>query len=326
MVEPLPRGANFVRAKFLWEIGLHIAGNPDTPYYGNRDVCITVGSGSGESYRPWLRMSSGSPILAHAVGKGELEMAIVNPSGLLTQAYRGTGLFNKPLPLRVVANYPSWDRFVMLFHPRIRIGSLADIREKRLPLRISTREDTTHSTRVLIDQMLGLYGFSLADIESWGGSLQTNGGPGDERRMKAMREGSVDAVWDEGITLWLDPALENGYEPFTLDDATFRKLGDIGWRRVVMPAGIYPHLKRDYACIDYSGWPLYANASLPDEDAYKVVDAIAAREAEIKWDENNPWAPYAGIGSLGQETPSSPRDVPLHPGAARWFNEHGFKV
>jgi hypothetical protein len=30
-MEPLPKGANFVRAKFLWEIGLHIAGNPATP-------------------------------------------------------------------------------------------------------------------------------------------------------------------------------------------------------------------------------------------------------------------------------------------------------
>ena len=31
-MESLPRGANFVRAKTLWEIGLHIAGNPRTPY------------------------------------------------------------------------------------------------------------------------------------------------------------------------------------------------------------------------------------------------------------------------------------------------------
>ena len=37
-MEPLPRGANFVRAKMLWEIGLHIAGNPETPYGGNRDM------------------------------------------------------------------------------------------------------------------------------------------------------------------------------------------------------------------------------------------------------------------------------------------------
>ena len=27
---PLPVGANFRRGKILWELGLHIAGNPDT--------------------------------------------------------------------------------------------------------------------------------------------------------------------------------------------------------------------------------------------------------------------------------------------------------
>ena len=71
-MEPLPRGANFQRALMLWEIGLHIAGNPNTPYYGPRDMCIAVGSGSNESFKPWLRMSTGSPILAHAVYNGAM--------------------------------------------------------------------------------------------------------------------------------------------------------------------------------------------------------------------------------------------------------------
>ena len=57
MEDYLPKGANFIRAKFLWEIGLHIAGDPKEPYTGNRDICISVGSGSGAAYKPWLRMS-----------------------------------------------------------------------------------------------------------------------------------------------------------------------------------------------------------------------------------------------------------------------------
>ena len=100
----------------------------------------------------------------------------------------------------------------------------------------------------------------------------------------------------------------------------------MGWRRVVMPAGRYKGLLADYACIDYSAWPLYARTDLPDDDAYKIVDAIHAREREIVWEEFNAWAPYQGIGALGEETEATPRDVPLHPGAARWFREHGFKV
>jgi TRAP-type uncharacterized transport system substrate-binding protein len=325
-MEYLPKGANFIRAKFLWEIGLHIAGNPATPYYGNRDIWITVGSGSGATYKPWLRMSCGSPVLAHAVARGELEAAIVNPSAMLTQAVRGKGLFKEPLPLCIVANYPSWDRFAFMVHPRAGIRSLADVKAKRLPLRISTREDTTHSTRDLINQTLGVYGFSLAEVEKWGGSLQLNGGPGDKRRLKAITDGTVDAVFDEGLALWLEPALAAGFRPLTLEPEGFAALGEMGWRRVVMPKGRYKGLDADYACIDYSAWPLDARTDLPEEDAYKIVDAIAAREKHIVWEEFNAWAPYPGIGALGEETEATPRDVPLHPGSARWFREHGFKV
>ena len=186
-MEPLPKGANFVRGKTLWEIGLHIAGNPATPYGGNRDMVITVGSGSGERFRPWLRLATGSAILAEAVAKGDgVDAAFVNPSALLTQAYRGVGLFKAPLPLRIVASYPSWDRFVFMVHPRTGIRSLADIKAKQYPLRVSVREDPTHSTLVLIEQGFALHGFTLKDIEAWGGKLITCGGPSDLRRLEPM--------------------------------------------------------------------------------------------------------------------------------------------
>src|SRR3990167_7352666 len=242
-MEPLPKGANFRRAKFLWEIGLHIAGNPNTPYYGNRDMCIVVGSGSGENFRPWLRMATGSPILAHAVCRGEIEMAMVNPSGFLTQAYRGTGLFKEPLPVRIIASYPSWDRFVYAFHPRTGLTSLAQIKERRYPLRLSIREDETHSTRVLLNQTLAVYGMTLADIESWGGSLQLNGGPGDQRRLDALHAGTIDAIFDEGLVLWFDEALAAGMEPIPLEESVLKKLEAIGWRGGGIPAGPFPPLK-----------------------------------------------------------------------------------
>jgi TRAP-type uncharacterized transport system substrate-binding protein len=305
----------------MWEIGLHIAGDPATPYYGNRDMMIAVGSGSGENYRPWLRMATGAPHLAHAVCRGDLEMSMVNPSGFLTQAYRGTGLFSEPLPVRVVAIYPSWDRFVYVVHPRTGLKSLAEIKEKRYPLRLSIREDKAHSTRVLVDQTFAAYGFTLADLESWGGSLQVNGGPGDKRRMDALAAGTIDAIFDEGLILWFEKALAAGMKPIPLDESVFAKLQAIGWRRVTIPARHYPHLEADHDCLDYGGWPLYTRAALPDEDAYKVCAAIYARKDEIFWEDS-----FTGIGQLGQDTPATPRDVPLHPGAERWYREHGFAV
>src|SRR5215472_8411881 len=161
-MERLPGGAQFIRAKMLWEIALGMAGDSAIPYYGDRDISLVIGNGSAETFTPAVRMAPGSPVLSHAVMRGELDMAFVNPSGLLTQAYRGTGLYRAPLPVRVIASYPSWDRFVIAAHRRLGLMSLAEVSSRRLPLRVSIREDATHSTRVLIDQLLPLYGFDLA--------------------------------------------------------------------------------------------------------------------------------------------------------------------
>ena len=320
-MEPLPKGANFVRGKTLWEIGLHIAGNPATPYGGNRDMVITVGSGSGPSFRPWLRLASGSAILAEEVARGGgVDLAFVNPSALLTQAYRGVGLFNAPLPVRIVAVYPSWDRFVFMVHPRTGIRSLADLKAKRYPLRVSVREDPTHSTLVLIEQAFALHGFALGDIESWGGRLVVCGGPSDaQRRLEPLRRGELDAVFDEGIKVWLDEALAAGLVPIGLEEGEFEGLGRLGWRRVVLPKARFPLLARDVDTLDFSGWPIYANSALPDQVAYDVCGALAARAAEVPWEAGT----EKSVRQMGRETDATPMDVPLHPGAQRWFREHG---
>ncbi|HYA04254.1 MAG TPA: TAXI family TRAP transporter solute-binding subunit [Xanthobacteraceae bacterium] len=319
-MEPLPKGANFIRGKTLWEIGLHIAGNPATPYGGNRDMVITVGSGSSERFRPWLRLATGSAILAEGVAKGDVEAAFVNPSALLTQAYRGVGLFAAPLPVRIIACYPSWDRFVMALHPRTGIRAVADIKAKKYPLRLSVREDPTHSTIVLIDQILALHGFKLADIESWGGRLVLCGGPGDQRRrLEPLRRGEIDAIFDEGIKTWLDEALAAGLVPIGFDTSEYEQLGGLGWRRVSIPKVRFPRLAHDVDTLDFSGWPIYASASLPEQTAYDICAALTAREAEIPWEEGT----GGDAKRMVRETEATPMDVPLHPGAARWLREHG---
>ena len=318
-MERLPRGAQFARSKMLWEIALGYAGDPSIPYYGNRDVAVYVGNGSGEVFKPSLRMSPGSPALAVGVCRGDLDAAFVNPSALLTQAYLGKGLFSEPLPVRVLACYPSWDRFVIAVRPGSGIASLADIKEKRMPVRVSVREDATHSTRVLLDQMLPLYGYTLADIETWGGSFQLNGPPGDPRRLAAISEGSVDIILDEGIVTWLSAALEAGYRPLIPDDGVLANLETLGWRRAALPKDRFPALPADSVSIDYSGWPLYTSDALGDEDAYRICAAIAARADEIQWESS-----YTGLAQLAGSSEATPLEVPLHPGALRWYQEQGF--
>jgi TRAP-type uncharacterized transport system substrate-binding protein len=140
--------------------------------------------------------------------------------------------------------------------------------------------------------------------------------------MKAIREDTIDAIFDEGLVLWLNEALQSGMQPVTLEDFAFKHLvDDLGWRKYTIKPGRYKNLKQEHTCIDYSGWPIYTRASLPNDDAYKICDAIMARKDQIYWEDS-----YTDVGQLGENTDATPRDVPLHPGAEKWYREHGVKV
>jgi TRAP-type uncharacterized transport system substrate-binding protein len=128
-------------------------------------------------------------------------------------------------------------------------------------------------------------------------------------------------VFDEGIKVWLDEALAAGLTPIALEPTEFDAMGRLGWRKVSLPKARFPRLARDVDTFDFSGWPIYANVSLPEQVAYDICDALAAREAEIPWEKGT-----GGTASrMGCESESTPMDVPLHPGAERWYRERGQK-
>jgi len=321
-LEPLPKGANFIRAKTLWEIGLDVAGDPSIPYGGDRDMRITVGSGGSAEWKPALSLATGSAILAHDVCKGAVDIAFVNPSALLTQAYRGKGLFETALPVRVIGSYPSWDSFAMVVHPRTGLKCVADIKAKQYPLKMSVREDPTHSTLVLLDQLFRLDGFTLNDILSWGGELITTGSPFGPNRMSRIADGTVDAVFDEALVAWFDFSLKMGYQLLEFTEGTLDVMADMGWRRVTLKAGDYTELKQDYPCLDFSGWPLYCRADLDEKYVFNVCRAIAARAGQIPWTEGD----YTSVRQVFTNSRETPLDVPFHPGVEHFLREFGNKL
>src|SRR5262249_61923514 len=151
-----------------------------------------------------------------------------------------------------------------------------------------------------------------------GGGLSRGGGRGAVGRLEPMGRGEIDAVFDEGIILWLDAALAAGLSPIELAPAEFDALSRLGWRKVALPTSRFPGLDRDVHTLDFSGWPIYASAALQDEVAYDVCGALAAREAEVPWERGT----GGTVLQMGRESDSTPMDVPLHPGAERWYREH----
>ena len=311
------KGPN-IRARILWELGAFICTNPAVPGDGNRHMSIAVGNGSGDAFVPSLTLATGTAFLAHEVCAGGVDLSFMNPSAMLTQAYRGVGLFREPLPVRVIWSYPSSDGCAMAIHPRFGLRTLGDVIAARPKLRVSIRQDPAHSTHILLRQLLPFYGLSSADdFEAWGCTIQRVHIPQSDVRLDALREGEIDVVIDEGVGSWFAEALAAGLVPLEFGDQAFAHLAALGWRRKSVTPERFPQLKEAYDAVDFSGWPMYGRASLPDHLVYDVCRALCARQDAIPWEKT-----YTGLDSVFRDGEATPLDVPFHPGALRWYEDY----
>ncbi len=168
---------------------------------------------------------------------------------------------------------PTWDRMCFAVADKAELRSLADIAARRYPLRVSVRRSLAHGTRLVIDEMLAVHGFSLKDIEAWGGRLHYVDTPNNPERYQAIRDRALDAVFDEGVKGWGYLALDNGMQFLDLDEKSRTRLGELGWAMgPVRP--YFPKQREEIMAVSFGGWPLFTRASLPDGVAYQMCEAL----------------------------------------------------
>ncbi len=92
----------------------------------------------------------------------------------------------------------------------------------------------------------------------------------------------------------------------------------IGWPILALNER-FPHLTEQFLSPSFSGWPLYTHVSLPDEAAYQIIDALWRTREDVSWDLDRP----IELTDLRGGSPATPIGVPLHPGAERFYREHG---
>jgi len=306
-----------MRSHLVLEVASELVDRAGWPY---RQARITLREQGGDDW-PVCLFGSDSAAVIEQVARGEVQVAIINPAGPLALALRGKGPFANPIPLRAITVIPSPDQLAFAVTERTGLKSLREIREQRYPLRVSIRGQMDHSLHLVVKEVLSAAGFSFDDIVSWGGQVRYDPGlPRVPNRLGAVQRGEVDMIIDEAVRNWLNAALELGMHVLPIDDATLAHLEEIGFRRAVIAKARYPKLKEDVPTLDFSGFPVYTHASVPDGIVTSVCAALEARKQTILWEEEGPLP----LDRMCRDTPEGPLNIPLHSAAERFWRERGY--
>lgn len=199
------------------------------------------------------------------------------------------------------------------------IKSWADIAAKKPRMRLAiNRPDNPQTTIGGPYEVMRAYGFTIGDIEKWGGSyVLGNSSIG----LAAITDGKADLFMNArnlGDSLVKDIAGKRELLWIDGDQATVQKAADTFNNKADMvPAGTYPFMEKAYPTVRM--WvALLAGSHVPDEVVYKYVKAIAENEARVQ----------AIGGSLKtafatSKMATNPANLPYHPGAMRYYKEKG---
>jgi len=272
-----------------------------------------------------LSFATGSFREIKGVAEGKFSLAWVNPSVLLTMAYRGKGPFRKRLPLRALAVFPSYDVMGFAVHESTGITSLSQIKKERFPLKLSTRLVSPsalreNSTMFTVAAVMRAAGFTFAELRKWNGKIHLASRPSDPARRASIENGTVNAIFDEGIKSWARTALENGFRFLPVEGTVLSSMVAMGYRPTVMHKSRFPGMAQDITTIDFSGWPMIVRADMGDDAAYAICEAIEKRKEVLPTDNYKPLE----MAQLCANDEEAPYDVPLHPGAARFYRERGY--
>jgi TRAP-type uncharacterized transport system substrate-binding protein len=266
--------------------------------------------------------ASDAPNSIDAVANGDAQFAICNPGGVLAMALKGAGPFKEPVPVRAITVFPQFDQMGLAVTAQSGLTSLAEIRDKRYPLKVSLRGQHDHSVHLVTDEIFKAMGFSLDEIKSWGGEIRYDEAvPSPTGRLRLVEDGLVDAIFDEALPVWCSAALDLGMRFLPVDEPYLTQLGQMGLPRNPITREEYPKLPEDVPAIDFSGWPVFTLSGTADDIVTAFCAALEARKDRIPW--------FGGEGPMPldrmvQNTPEAPLTIPLHPAAERFWHSQGY--
>src|SRR4029079_9029637 len=141
--------------------------------------------------------------------------------------------------------------------------------------------------------------------------------PSDPGRRAAIQNGTVNAIFDEGIKSWGQTALQNGFRYLPIERKVLREMKALGYRAALLSKSHFTGLNENIPTLDFSGWPMIVRADMPNDVAYALCEAIEMRRQTLPTDNYKP----LHLAQLCADDEEAPYDAPLHSGARRFYRE-----
>lgn len=235
----------------------------------------------------------------------------VTEISMLGWAYRGELIYAKdgPYPqLRAIAKIEDPTYLLVAIKPELGISSLAEIREKKLPVRIIT--DFQPSVMPVLDY----YGLDKASLASWGGELVPIRDVTASTPFDVVVSSLASPANNPESAFWTTLTVSHDLKFLDLpDDLLDRLVKDAHMVRTTARWGILRGVDRSIPTVGRSGEVVFARTDMPDQVAYDLAKAIDRNRGELKW--------FVRPYSLDPNTVGDANGVPLHPGAARYYRE-----
>ena len=248
----------------------------------------------------------------NAPGLGAVDFGAVAIQ-FLRSAYRGTGLYAKDKPrtnLRLIANIQDPSYVLVAARAETGITDLAQIRHKRWPVRILTAGIGSDSARIL-----AFFGLSREAIAAAGGRV--GAGAEDRETFDVVIGGGGGMTTAPEWRVWTEISQKFDLSFIELPDELLAALAREGEQeRGIIPAGLYRGIDRPIPTVVRTGTVVYGRDDMPDDFAYIVAKALDEQQQLLQWRHLN--------FSYNVHTVWNGYEVPLHPGAARYYKEKGY--
>ena len=190
------------------------------------------------------------------------------------------------------------------------ITELSQTRQKRWPVRIFLAGLGGDSSRVLAH-----YGLSKEVIEAGGGHIGSSAEDRESFDVAIGGGGVMTTAPEWGV--WTEISQKFDLNFIQLPDDLLDELAREGdAQRGTIPVGLYHGVVHSVPTVVRTGTAIYGRDDMPEDFAYVVAKAMDEQQQLLQWRHLN--------FSYNVHTVWKGFEIPLHPGAARYYKEKGY--